>query len=193
MYYLQSRYFNPRTARFLNADDTNLIGLLSQQSIIGANLFSYCENDSIMNTDPSGYIKISLSRKWSIAIGIIGILVKIKSIGKDIKKMYNLTKSKLSTALLAIHYLGAYSASEIIGYLVKAAFIATMVSTVISFVTSCLTGGIANIIVWAVKQVISYFTPSLINCVLMVYYGFKYNKGSILNIGWFGTSVSFKK
>ena len=35
MYYLQSRYYNPRTARFLNADDTSLIEMLSQQSIIG--------------------------------------------------------------------------------------------------------------------------------------------------------------
>ena len=69
MYYLQSRYYNPRTARFLNADDTDLIGLLSQQSIIGSNLFTYCENDSVNDRDGNG--RIAQAIVGAIVSGII--------------------------------------------------------------------------------------------------------------------------
>ena len=89
MYYLQSRYYNPRTARFLNADDTDLIGLLSQQSIIGANLFSYCENDSVNDRDPSGYVKINI--KWlgatiNFILWLIPVLYAISKIWKTVSK-----------------------------------------------------------------------------------------------------------
>lgn len=49
-YYLQSRYYDPVTHRFINAD-----GLVSTGTgVLGYNMFAYCENNSIINSDPSG-------------------------------------------------------------------------------------------------------------------------------------------
>ncbi len=49
-YYLQSRYYDPITRRFLNAD--GIVG--ANQDAICYNLFAYCSNNPIMLTDESG-------------------------------------------------------------------------------------------------------------------------------------------
>ena len=54
LYYLNSRYYSPEWGRFINADDTSLLELTTG-NIHGANLFAYCNNDPVNNTDPSGY------------------------------------------------------------------------------------------------------------------------------------------
>ena len=54
LYYLNSRYYDPRTCRFISAD--SIIG--ANGDIIGYNLFAYCSNNPIMYTDPSGKGKI---------------------------------------------------------------------------------------------------------------------------------------
>ena len=53
LYYLQSRYYDPETGRFLNADDVKYIGYSGEN--ISYNAFAYCENNSIINFDRSGY------------------------------------------------------------------------------------------------------------------------------------------
>ena len=50
MYYLQSRYYDPQIGRFINADSYASTG----QGFVGYNMFAYCGNDPICNTDPSG-------------------------------------------------------------------------------------------------------------------------------------------
>ncbi len=52
-YYLQSRYYDPITGRFLNADDVNFIG--ASGTVLGFNLVSYCEGKPIMMSDPKGH------------------------------------------------------------------------------------------------------------------------------------------
>ena len=52
-YYLQSRYYDSTVGRFLNADDTNYLGISG--TVIGWNLFSYCYNDPMNYTDRFGY------------------------------------------------------------------------------------------------------------------------------------------
>lgn len=55
LYYLQSRYYDPFTGRFLNADiycDTNTGTSLS------ANMFAYCENNPVNYLDPNGYVAL---------------------------------------------------------------------------------------------------------------------------------------
>ena len=50
-YYLQTRYYDPAIARFINADSyltTDITGFIS------SNMFAYCENNPIMGTDPTG-------------------------------------------------------------------------------------------------------------------------------------------
>ena len=52
-YYLQSRYYDPVVGRFLNADDAEYLG--ASGTVVGWNLFAYCENDSLNDMDASGY------------------------------------------------------------------------------------------------------------------------------------------
>ena len=49
-YYLQSRYYDPATCRFISAD----IYLSTGQGVIGHNAFAYCGNNPIVRSDPSG-------------------------------------------------------------------------------------------------------------------------------------------
>ena len=50
LYYLQSRYYDPNTCRFINAD-----GQLNTDHILGTNLFAYCYNNPVMYVDPTGH------------------------------------------------------------------------------------------------------------------------------------------
>ena len=50
-YYLQSRYYDPVTMRFLNADGFVSTG----QGLLGTNMFAYCGNNPINRYDPNGY------------------------------------------------------------------------------------------------------------------------------------------
>ena len=53
-YYLESRYYDPVTGRFINADS---IGNTS--TVLGMNLFAYCLNNPVMLIDPDGNIPFS--------------------------------------------------------------------------------------------------------------------------------------
>jgi len=50
LYYLQTRYYDPETGRFINAD-----GLVDTGTgVLGHNMFAYCDNNPVMLSDPSG-------------------------------------------------------------------------------------------------------------------------------------------
>ena len=49
MYYLQSRYYDSNTGRFINADS------ILVDSLLGYNLFAYCDNNPVNRVDPTGY------------------------------------------------------------------------------------------------------------------------------------------
>mgnify|MGYP000856519059 FL=1 len=55
LYYLRSRYYNPRCGRFINAD--TLVSTFQKSS--KHNLFSYCGNSVISYMDPDGLLAIS--------------------------------------------------------------------------------------------------------------------------------------
>ena len=50
-YYLQSRYYDPSIGRFINADSFASTG----QGFLGYNMFAYCGNNPVNNTDPTGH------------------------------------------------------------------------------------------------------------------------------------------
>ena len=51
LYYLQSRYYNPEIGRFISAD----ILLDSNAGILQGNIFVYCANNPVINSDSTGY------------------------------------------------------------------------------------------------------------------------------------------
>ncbi len=71
-YYLQSRYYNPDICRFINSDDPTVLEL-SFGNVREANLFAYCLNNPVMNSDPSGMLPIivgaALQFEFSISVG----------------------------------------------------------------------------------------------------------------------------
>lgn len=58
LYYLQSRYYDANMGRWLNSDDTSCLGI---NTVIGCNLFVYCENNVINHIDPTGYKAIDVT------------------------------------------------------------------------------------------------------------------------------------
>lgn len=60
LYYLQSRYYDPLTCRFINAD----VFVDTGTNVIGTNMFAYCDNNPIMFIDIAGSRKVSYSWDW---------------------------------------------------------------------------------------------------------------------------------
>ena len=52
LYYLNSRYYDPETGRFLNAD----VFVSTGQGVLGNNMFAYCLNNPVNRIDDSGTI-----------------------------------------------------------------------------------------------------------------------------------------
>lgn len=62
LYYLQSRYYDPSVGRFVNADDSNYVLLGELETT--PNLYAYCTNDSIQNSDYTGYTDSTWDLVW---------------------------------------------------------------------------------------------------------------------------------
>lgn len=72
LYYLQSRYYDPETGRFINCDDPDYIG--TNDTFTGWNGFAYCEGDPVNCVDPSGYLLYSVVKSlYSSPIGLLGL------------------------------------------------------------------------------------------------------------------------
>ena len=93
LYYLMSRYYDPQTGRFINADT---LDYLDPKTIGGLNLYAYCGNNPVMGIDATGHFVL-----WAIVIaatiigGVIGG-VKGRSQGKT---GWDLAESILKGAL----------------------------------------------------------------------------------------------
>ena len=101
-YYLQSRYYDPATGRFLNADDTAYLGVTETTS--GYNLFSYCENNVVNYCDYLGFFKV-VRAVVSVPIDVILSLLSpyLAPIKAAAKKFAGAAlKSKLATPLISL-------------------------------------------------------------------------------------------
>ena len=71
LYYLQSRYYDPNTGRFINADSYAGTG----QGVLGYNMFAYCNNTPIQFKDQAGTACVDAYHSGSEAIsGTVGCL-----------------------------------------------------------------------------------------------------------------------
>ena len=88
LYYLNSRYYDPQTGRFINADDINNLGVCSD--LDDKNLYAYCDNSPVDREDDgefwhilagavagalvSGAVtaitNIATGKKWSDGVGV---------------------------------------------------------------------------------------------------------------------------
>ena len=83
LYYLQSRYYDPETCRFVNADD---ISYLDPETIGGLNLYAYCGNNPVMGVDLDGYSPVwwnpfswfdNVSNIGKIIIGAVAFIAAV--------------------------------------------------------------------------------------------------------------------
>ena len=65
LYYLQSRYYDPESCRFISADAYIVAG----DYLTGINMFAYCLNNPVMYSDPSGEEPEFLSLGVAVIIG----------------------------------------------------------------------------------------------------------------------------
>ncbi|MBR2339565.1 MAG: RHS repeat-associated core domain-containing protein, partial [Clostridia bacterium] len=63
LYFLQSRYYDPKIGRFITIDDHSY---LDPDTINGVNLYAYCGNNPVMNVDPNGCF-------WDIILDVFSI------------------------------------------------------------------------------------------------------------------------
>ena len=67
---MNSRYYDPQIGRFINADDVSILAE-GKDFFNGLNLYVYCGNNPIMNTDESG------NKWWDWLLGIVVIVAAI--------------------------------------------------------------------------------------------------------------------
>ena len=92
MYYLQSRYYNPQTTRFVNADDVESFELLNGP--LDLNLYAYTVNSPVFLTDGCGegwlkdLVQKAANKVKKAATAVVGAVQKVAStVKKGIKKV----------------------------------------------------------------------------------------------------------
>ena len=75
LYYLNSRYYDPQTGRFLNADATDVLAVSMKAPNYDKNLFAYCDNNPVSRKDTEGKIWLQLGA--ALLGGIIGAGIEL--------------------------------------------------------------------------------------------------------------------
>ena len=114
-YYLQSRYYDPANHRFINAD---VYASTDSTDAISCNMFAYCENNPVMNSDPTGefgfLVGLLVSAVVSAVVNVATTYVAAKVTGQE----YTLTDGLVAAAAgvaNAIPVVGKFVAGGISG------------------------------------------------------------------------------
>ena len=73
LYYVCSRYYNPKISRFICADITAVLDI--QGDLYDKNLYAYCDNNPIVRADRGGELWISITASIIAVGGLIGAAV----------------------------------------------------------------------------------------------------------------------
>ena len=119
LYYLNSRYYDPETGRFISPDDVGVLDETFTQ-LNGLNLYAYCYNNPVMMTDPDGAFALTWWQKLLIGLAFI-------------------TLGAIATALSG----GSFAAAFVCGLsvAVKSAVTGAIVGAVMGGLTSAFSGG----------------------------------------------------
>ena len=72
MYYLQSRYYDGHTGRFINADGTDYLAI--DDTILACNIICYCQNSPTQVADPNGHGPfLAIGAQFVITVGRLTI------------------------------------------------------------------------------------------------------------------------
>lgn len=134
LYYLQSRYYDPETGRFINADT---IDYLDPESINGLNLYAYCLNNPVMYTDSTG--TNWWSDFWNSTAGkVVGTILVVAAV-----VALTVATAGIGTAITGA--LGSGLAASIVGGAVGGAISGAIMGAGISMATQGISGGYGNI------------------------------------------------
>ena len=104
LYYLNSRYYDPETGRFINADAYISTG----QGLTGNNMFAYCGNDPINRKDLNG-------QGWITALIITAVVIVVATVSVKIGADIIIEKSGANDAEKALakkDYIAAYQVNQ---------------------------------------------------------------------------------
>jgi len=101
LYYLNSRYYNPETGRFLNAD-----GILDTGGVLGKNMYAYTYNNPVMFVDPSGYEGCSLALNAQEVYAMKSECINANSGSIFAVPLYGGVNNKSGTGTITIPHLG---------------------------------------------------------------------------------------
>lgn len=74
LYYLNSRYYDPETGRFVNADDIAILNS-TKEVLNGLNLYTYCLNNPVNYIDPDGQFVLALIFAFLAVTTIAGAII----------------------------------------------------------------------------------------------------------------------
>ena len=77
MYYLQSRYYDANTCRFINADGYVSTG----QGLLGCHMYAYCGNNPVMYVDPAGELFFTIALSATVVLKASAVVIGVAGIG----------------------------------------------------------------------------------------------------------------
>ncbi len=128
LYYLQTRYYDPETGRFISQDS---IDYAEPETINGLNLYAYCGNNPVMFEDPTGHW--SWKKFWKGVAKVVAAVAVVAVI----------TAATVFTAGAAAMALGATTA--VVNAVVAGAALGGMVAGAFEIGSQIYNNGIENI------------------------------------------------
>ena len=122
LYYLQTRYYDPKVRRFLNADDASVLTKDPEQ-LREKNLYAYCDDNPVMYRDDAGMFVIAAAMVECGIKGLIGMAINVATVYFAAK----VTGQKLGVGDFAIAALAGF-----VGGAISNNFYATLANALVS-------------------------------------------------------------